>query len=133
MQSRFNVTGMSCAACSSHVEKAVKQLDGIQNVEVNLLTGSMTADFNENILSDDDIINAVINAGYGASSAQNAKSDKPKTSNDEVKQMKFRISVSFVFLMILMYVSMGHMIGIPLPSFLTGAENAVSFALTQFY
>ncbi len=132
MQSRFNVTGMSCAACSSHVEKAVKQLDGIQNVEVNLLTGSMTADFNENILSDDDIINAVINAGYGASSAQNAKSDKPKTSNDEVKQMKFRISVSFVFLMILMYVSMGHMIGIPLPSFLTGAENAVSFALTQF-
>ena len=132
MQSRFNVTGMSCAACSSHVEKAVKQLDGIQNVEVNLLTGSMTADFNENILSDDDIINAVINAGYGASSAQNAKSDKPKTSNDEVKQMKFRISVSFVFLMILMYVSMGHMVGIPLPSFLTGAENAVSFALTQF-
>ena len=132
MQSRFNVTGMSCAACSAHVEKAVKQLDGIQNVEVNLLTGSMTADFNENILSDDDIINAVISAGYGASSAQNAKSDKPKTSNDEVKQMKFRISVSFVFLIILMYVSMGHMMGVPLPSFLTGAENAVSFALTQF-
>lgn len=132
MQSRFNVTGMSCAACSAHVEKAVKQLNGIQNVEVNLLTGSMTADFNENILSDDDIINAVISAGYGASSAQNAKSDKPKTSNDEVKQMKFRISVSFVFLIILMYVSMGHMMGVPLPSFLTGAENAVSFALTQF-
>lgn len=132
MQSRFNVTGMSCAACSAHVEKAVKQLDGIQNVEVNLLTGSMTADFNENILSDDDIINAVISAGYGASSAQNAKSDKPKTSNDEVKQMKFRISVSFVFLAILMYISMGHMINAPLPSFLTGAENGVSFALTQF-
>lgn len=132
LQSRFNVTGMSCAACSAHVEKAVKQLNGIQNVEVNLLTGSMTADFNENILSDDDIINAVISAGYGASSAQNAKSDKPKTSNDEVKQMKFRISVSFVFLIILMYVSMGHMMGVPLPSFLTGAENAVSFALTQF-
>ena len=132
LQSRFNVTGMSCAACSAHVEKAVKQLDGIQNVEVNLLTGSMTADFNENILSDDDIINAVISAGYGASSAQNAKSDKPKTSNDEVKQMKFRISVSFVFLAILMYISMGHMINAPLPSFLTGAENGVSFALTQF-
>lgn len=132
MQSRFNVTGMSCAACSAHVEKAVKQLNGIQNVEVNLLTGSMTADFNENILSDDDIINAVISAGYGASSAQNAKSDKPKTSNDEVKQMKFRISVSFVFLAILMYISMGHMINAPLPSFLTGAENGVSFALTQF-
>lgn len=133
MQSRFNVTGMSCAACSAHVEKAVKQLDGIQNVEVNLLTGSMTADFNENILSDDDIINAVISAGYGASSAQKAQSNEPtKTSDDDVKQMKFRISVSFVFLIILMYVSMGHMIGIPLPSFLTGAENAVSFALTQF-
>lgn len=133
MQSRFNVTGMSCAACSAHVEKAVKQLDGIQNVEVNLLTGSMTADFNENILSDDDIINAVISAGYGSSSAKKAQSNEPtKTSDDDVKQMKFRISVSFVFLMILMYVSMGHMIGIPLPSFLTGAENAVSFALTQF-
>ena len=133
MQSRFNVTGMSCAACSAHVEKAVKQLDGIQNVEVNLLTGSMTADFNENILSDDDIINAVVSAGYGASSAQKAQSNEPtKTSDDDVKQMKFRISVSFVFLIILMYVSMGHMIGIPLPSFLTGAENAVSFALTQF-
>lgn len=131
MQSRFNVTGMSCAACSSHVEKAVKQLNGIENVEVNLLTGMMTANFNEKILSDDDIINAVVNAGYGASSAQSSASIKSKTS-DEVKQMKFRISVSFVFLILLMYVSMGHMIGIPLPQFLTGTENAVSFALTQF-
>ena len=130
MESRFNVTGMSCAACSAHVEKAVKQLNGIKNVEVNLLTGSMTADFDENVLSDDDIINAVVCAGYGASSAQNT--EPKKTSNDDVKQMKFRISVSFVFLIILMYVSMGHMIGIPLPSFLTGTENAVSFALTQF-
>ncbi len=132
MQSRFNVTGMSCAACSAHVEKAVKQLKGIENVEVNLLTGSMTAHFNENILSDDDIINAVISAGYGASSAQNNQQTKQEKPDNDVKQMKFRICVSFVFLVILMYISMGHMIGVPLPSFLIGTENAVSFALTQF-
>lgn len=132
MQSRFNVTGMSCAACSAHVEKAVKQLKGIENVEVNLLTGSMTAHFNENILSDDDIINAVISAGYGASSAQNNQQTKQEKPDNDVKKMKFRICVSFVFLAILMYISMGHMIGVSLPSFLIGTENAVSFALTQF-
>lgn len=131
MKSRFKVTGMSCAACSAHVEKAVKQLNGAKNVQVNLLTGSMEVNFDENLLSDDDIIKAVINAGYGASS-ENKDSPAPQNTNDEVKQMKFRICVSFAFLVVLMYISMGHMIGIPLPSFLSGAENAVSFALTQF-
>lgn len=136
MTQHFNVTGMSCAACSAHVEKSVGALSGVRQVQVNLLAGTMKVDYDEAALDDAKIIKAVVDGGYGASvkgkesasSAADAKTD----SNADLKEMQRRIVVSFVFLALLMYVSMGHMIGAPLPAFLTGTENMMSFALTQF-
>lgn len=135
MKQQFNVTGMSCAACSAHVEKAVRALPGLQDVQVNLLAGSMTTEYTEGQLSDQEIIQAVIDAGYGASvkgktAAQQASAID--NGQQELKSMQQRIVTSFVFLIVLMYISMGSMVGLPIPSFLSGVENAVNFALTQF-
>lgn len=147
MKDKFSITGMSCAACQSRVEKAVNGLDGVSVASVNLLTNSMVADYDENILSCDDIIKAVEKAGYGAKVASdneagkgsaNKAGDKTKTkgeadANEEIyADFKRRLIVSFAFLIPLMYVSMGHMVGLPLPGFLSGHSNAVSFAFTQF-
>lgn len=147
MKDKFSITGMSCAACQSRVEKAVNGLDGVSVASVNLLTNSMVADYDENILSCDDIIKAVEKAGYGAKVASdneagkgsaNKAGDKTKTNeeadaNEEIyTDFKRRLIVSFAFLIPLMYVSMGHMVGLPLPGFLSGHSNAVSFAFTQF-
>lgn len=138
MKEKFDVTGMTCSACSSRVEKCVSKLEGVENVSVNLLTNSMQVEYQENILSEGQIIDAVVKAGYGASPqqarTQTAAKAAPAGDNPVEKQiqnMKFRLIVSFVFLVPLMYVSMGHMAGLPLPDFLTGARNAVSFAFTQ--
>lgn len=147
MKDKFSITGMSCAACQSRVEKAVNGLDGVSVASVNLLTNSMVADYDENILSCDDIIKAVEKAGYGAKVASdneagkgfaNKAGDKTETNgeaeaNEEIyADFKRRLIVSFAFLIPLMYVSMGHMVGLPLPWFLSGHSNAVSFAFTQF-
>lgn len=147
MKDKFSITGMSCAACQSRVEKAVNGLDGVSVASVNLLTNSMVADYDENILSCDDIIKAVEKAGYGAKVASdneagkgfaNKAGDKTETNgeaeaNEEIyADFKRRLIVSFAFLIPLMYVSMGHMVGLPLPDFLSGHSNAVSFAFTQF-
>lgn len=134
MKQQFNVTGMSCAACSAHVEKAVRALPGLQNVQVNLLAGSMTTEYTEGQLSDQQIIQAVIDAGYGASVKGKAAAapQADPSGNGELKAMQQRIVTSFVFLIVLMYISMGSMVGLPIPSFLSGTENAVNFALTQF-
>ena len=139
MKDKFSITGMSCAACQSRVEKAVNGLDGVSVASVNLLTNSMVADYDENILSCDDIIKAVEKAGYGAKVASDNKAgDKTKTNaeadaNEKIyADFKRRLIVSFAFLIPLMYVSMGHMVGLPLPGFLSGHSNAVSFAFTQF-
>lgn len=138
---KFDVTGMTCSACSSRVEKCVSKLDGASNVTVNLLTNSMQVEYDEKILSERQIIDAVVKAGYGAN-VQNVKSSASSSQGkaaasgnpveEQMKNMKFRLIVSFVFLVPLMYVSMGHMVGLPLPGFLSGVENAVSFAFTQF-
>ncbi len=147
MKDKFSITGMSCAACQSRVEKAVNGLDGVSVASVNLLTNSMVADYDENILSCDDIIKAVEKAGYGAKVASdneagkgsaNKAGDKTKTNGEEdaneeiYADFKRRLIVSFAFLIPLMYVSMGHMVGLPLPGFLSGHSNVVSFAFTQF-
>lgn len=145
MKDKFSITGMSCAACQSRVEKAVNGLDGVSVASVNLLTNSMVADYDENILSCDDIIKAVEKAGYGAKVASDNEAGKgsankagDKTNgegdaNEEIyADFKRRLIVSFAFLIPLMYVSMGHMVGLPLPGFLSGHSNAVSFAFTQF-
>ncbi len=137
MKDKFSITGMSCAACQSRVEKAVNGLDGVSVASVNLLTNSMVADYDENILSCDDIIKAVEKAGYGAKVASDNKAgDKTNGEADANEKIyadfKRRLIVSFAFLIPLMYVSMGHMVGLPLPGFLSGHSNAVSFAFTQF-
>lgn len=151
MKQKFDVTGMTCSACSSRVEKCVRKLPGTKDVSVNLLTNSMQVDFDESALSVQDIENAVEHAGYGAAAAgehENAENAgktsgagkasqaaaKPGESPVEkhMHEMRKRMILSFLFLIPLMYVSMGHMAGLPLPGFLSGPQNAVGFAMTQF-
>ena len=154
MKERFDVTGMTCSACSSHVEKSVGKLTGVENVSVNLLTNSMQVEFDENKLDTAGIIKAVEDAGYGAAVKDEHAKSGAKTSGrsgsqennglsaveQNVKNMKKRLIVSLIFWIPLMYVSMGHMIyqwlNIPMPpftmNFLHGNENAITYAFTQF-
>ena len=134
MNKKYKVTGMTCSACSSRVEKCVEKLDGVNNVSVNLLTNSMQVDFDENKLTEEKIANSVIQAGYGMeipTGKAEKKAGKEDVVEKNIESMKKRTIWSFIFLIPLMYVAMGHMIGLPQPSFLTGDANAVSFALTQ--
>ena len=137
MKKKFNITGMTCSACSAHVEKAVRKLEGIRSADVSLMTNSMTADFDEGVLTTDAIIKAVVDSGYGASlpqkdgAAQTDARPRENVMEQELVSMRRRLVWSFVFLIPLFYISMGHMMGAPLPAFLTGHENAVAFGLTQ--
>lgn len=137
MKQTFNVTGMTCSACSSHVEKAVSKVPGVSAVAVSLLTNSMQVTYDESAVAPDAIIQAVVSAGYGASlprpAGGKAASAAPREDvmADELKRMKRRLIWSFVFLIPLFYISMGHMLGAPLPGFLAGTENALAFAFTQ--
>ena len=134
MNKKYKVTGMTCSACSSRVEKCVEKLDGVNTVSVNLLTNSMQVDFDENKLTEEKIADSVIQAGYGME-ISTGKSEKKEKKEDivekNIESMKKRTIWSFIFLIPLMYVAMGHMAGLPQPSFLSGDVNAVSFALTQ--
>ena len=136
MKQKFDITGMSCAACSAHVEKAVRKLDGIRSADVSLMTNSMMADFDESVLSADDIIKAVKESGYGASlpARAGARAEERRPNDilqEELAGMKRRFVWSLVFLLPLFYLSMGHMMGWPIPSFLSGHENMGAYALTQ--
>ena len=128
----FNVTGMSCAACSARVEKAVKNTKGVTECSVNLLTNSMNV---EGTATDEEIINAVVKAGYGASNADNAGKESKKSVGDDMqkkqtKELRNRLLVSLGFLIVLMYISMGHMMwGFPLPHFFDG--NHVAMGIVQ--
>ena len=132
---KFAITGMTCSACSAHVEKAVRKLPGIQSADVSLMTNSMTAQYDESALTPQDIIWAVTEAGYGAALPGTRGQERSASREDgmeaELASMRHRLIWSFVFLIPLFYISMGHMLGAPLPGFLTGLENAVSFGLTQ--
>ncbi len=139
---KFAVTGMSCSACSAHVEKSVSALKGVREVSVNLLTNSMVVDYDESAVSEKDIVRAVKKGGYGAIPEKNrtkAANPAPAGNGDELKLMQKRLIVSFCFLAPLMYLSMHHMFyewfGLPIPSFIIkyfhGNENAVTFALSQ--
>ena len=136
MNQKFNVTGMTCSACSANVEKSVRKLDGVQSVNVNLLSNSMTVEFDEEVLDHQNIIQAVEHAGYGASDYVRGAQVSDQTAKvnpveQEQKDMKVRIVVSFVFLIPLLYVAMGHMMGLPLPKWLMGTSNGITFAMTQ--
>lgn len=128
---KYRITGMTCSACSAHVEKAVKKLDGMKSVNVNLLQNSMSAEFDENILSDEQIIKAVEHAGYGASLFGSVK--KGNETENHTNSMKKRMIWSVVFLVPLFYICMGHMAGIPLPPILQGHKNMMIFALAQLF
>ena len=140
---KFIVTGMTCSACSSHVERAVSKLDGVARVSVNLLTGGMTVEYDEGKLDSESVIAAVVGAGYNAFSDAVRERGEGKTAGKAAaearaserakaaKEMKVRLAVSIAFMVPLMYVGMGHMWGAPLPDFLTGTGNAVSYALLQ--
>lgn len=127
----YNVTGMSCAACSARVEKAVSKLDGVGTCSVNLLTNSMVVEGN---VSSADIINAVENAGYHAtlknSTTNNNNDDNSSFIDKETPILKKRLLSSLIFLIILMYFSMGYsMLGLPLPAFFEG--NPLAIGLVQ--
>ena len=137
---QFDITGMTCSACSARVEKSVAKLDGVQEVAVNLLKNSMVASYDEAILNTDQIVQAVVKSGYGAfPKAENKVQTKSGTqapakdiAKEEYQNMKRRLIISMIFAIPLFYISMGHMMGWPLPGFLLGMENAMSFAFTQF-
>ena len=136
MKQTFHVTGMTCSACSAHVEKAVSKVEGVSSASVNLLSNSMQVTYDETVVTAEGIIAAVTASGYGASLPQKAgsKAAPPKREDamaGEIQGMKHRLVWSFVFLIPLFYISMGHMLGAPLPGFLVGMENALAFAFTQ--
>ena len=119
---------MMCAACVSHVERATKNLDGVTECNVSLLTSSMTVSFDENKVGEKDIISAVKKAGYKAAIAGDTVSTATEKQGNLLKR---RLILSVIFTLMLMYVSMGHMLGAPLPSFLSPHNNAVLFILLQ--
>jgi len=120
MEQKFDVTGMTCAACSARVGKSVCKLEGVNSCDVNLLTNSMRVDFDPGVTSEEKIISAVTAEGYGAENAAGERT----LIDDESRSMRTRFLVSLVFLVPLMYLSMGHMLGLPLPGFLMGRWNA---------
>ena len=147
-QDKFDVGGMTCAACQAHVDRAVSKLDGVQSVAVNLLAGSMLVDYDPAQVSPDDICTAVDRAGYSASpistgtdavqsgSAQArsgaAHMESPtKKLEAAASAMRTRLIVSIVFLIPLFYIGMGHMLGWPLPSVFTDHTHSMTLALTE--
>ena len=131
MKLKFTVTGMTCAACSARVEKVTRQVPGVEKVEVNLLGGAMTVEAASDSVVEP-IIAAVTKAGYGASIAGSKEVKQENAAgNDALKEMKTRIVWSFGFLAVLMYFTMGHMIGLLEPHWYHGQENAVVATLLQ--
>ena len=130
MQEKFVVTGMTCAACSAHVEKAVSQLQGVDSVAVNLMLGSMLVDYDPAQVTAQAIVSAVENGGYGAKPAADAeKQDTRRAQEEALGRMRRRLVWSIVCLVPLFYISMGHMMGLPLPAFLT--RSHLTHALAQ--
>ena len=154
---RFDVGGMTCAACQTHVDKAVCKLDGVQEVAVNLLSGSMTVDFDPDRVSAEEICSAVDRAGYTASLAGGSAGapgtdgaagaaggarltgtagvSRPESPTKKLQAtadaMKGRLAVSLAFLVPLFYIGMGHMLGWPLPAVLGDHDHAMTLALTE--
>ena len=129
MELKFTVSGMTCAACSARVEKVTGQVSGVEKAEVNLLAGSMTVRVQSGAVAAD-IIKAVKDAGYEAS-LPGVVQEENKMADAELRTMKRRIIFSAGFLLVLMYFTMGHMVGLPLPHWYHGAENALVGALLQ--
>ncbi len=149
MRERYHISGMTCSACSAHVEKSVAKIEGTQKTSVNLLTETMDVEYDENLIGESDIIDAVVNAGYGATlqsgarehvAKEDGREQLKKKAKEEDRSMKWRLGISIAFLIPLMYVAMYHMFqdwfGIPIPKVVLnifhGNGNAINFAFTQF-
>ena len=145
-QDKFDVGGMTCAACQAHVDRAVSKLDGVQGVAVNLLAGSMMVDYDPAQVSPDDICTAVDRAGYsaspveaGANSSGNAQARSGATHMESptkkleatASAMRTRLIISIIFLIPLFYIGMGHMLGWPLPDVFTDHTHSMTLALTE--
>lgn len=144
-KAEFNIQGMTCSSCQSHVEKAVCKLEGTKKVNVNLLSNQMKLEYDENLLNQESIIKAIVDAGYGATIAGQNEKNKDKTKaekedNNSLKSMKHRLLISIIFWIPLMYIAMYHMFyewfGLPIPQVIMhlfhGTENAITFGFTQF-
>jgi len=135
MKKIFDVKGMTCASCQAHVDNAVRKIKGVKDVNVSLLNNTMEVDYDEKCVDDQDIENAVKKAGYKAFS-QDKKGNKGVNENNDYSLLKLIIAITFLIL--LMYVSMGHMINLPMPKFLKIStheemiKNSLIFAFTQF-
>ncbi len=124
MHQRFVVTGMTCSACSSHVQNAVQKLNGVQSATVNLLTNTLDVNYDQAVVGESQIVLAVKNAGYGV--VESAPKNKTEQSSALAK-----LIVSLCLSALLSYVAMGHMLGLPLPAFLKGEGGSLALALVQ--
>lgn len=134
MKDKFDITGMTCSACSAHVYKAVSKLDGVKDVNVNLLSNNMVVEYDDNI-KPSDIITAVVDAGYGAQVASQNKSDNKKVNKEQINEsdlMYERLKYSFIFFIPVLYLSMGPMMHLPNIPILQGYENSLNYAFTLF-
>lgn len=132
---KFNVTGMTCSACSARIDKNVNKMKGITEANVNLLSNSMVVKYDDSVVNAEDIIKTVQDTGYNASvadSSVNIKKDSNKSDDLlEIKEMRLRLIISFIFAVPLFYLAMGHMLKWPLPDIFHGEENTIIFAFTQ--
>lgn len=131
MKQKYDIIGMSCSACSAHIDKAVKHIAGVESVNVNLLSHSMVVEYDERQVNDALIMKTVEEAGYKAMPEKTEIVHSAQ--NDSIDEKKKSLILSFVFLIPLFYISMGHMMGAPLPAILLGHENMMVFALTQLF
>ena len=131
MKQRFDVTGMSCTACSSHVERAVSALAGVSSVTVDLMQNRMLVEYDDSKLSEAEVCQAVAAAGYGARPAGAAGGSAAQPPAGAAGRERTRLWICVGLLLVLLYISMGHMLGLPLPSFLSGHQNALWFGLAQ--
>ena len=134
---KFDIKGMTCSACSTAVDRNVKKLEGINEVNVNLLNNSMIVKYDENVLNNETIIKKVQDAGYEAFLVENGKKTQKNSTEEnlgkiETNELKNRLIISFIFAIPLFYISMGHMLNWYLPHLFHGYSNAITFAFTQF-
>lgn len=131
---KFDIVGMTCASCVAHVEKSVQKLEGIEMVNVQLMTNSMTVTFDDRKVNAKSIEESVHKAGYEAieRESKSTKVEKVDFAKVEQSELKHRFWISLAFLIPLLYLSMGHMLGLPLPLLLSGYANMSAFTLTQF-
>ena len=129
MLQKYRITGMSCSACSATIERVVSKKEGVASVQVNLLANTMICRYDEKIINDEEIIKTVEDAGYGASVF--VFGDSVPQEKEKYTPIKTRLILSCILLAALMYISMGHMIGLPVPHFLTAHANPLIFSLVQ--